>query len=249
MSAEDQPQRPRNRAGTRWNRRRPRRPTRCGWCSAHTAALREKSSRRARILKSCSTGWQRRSQSGARRSRRRKPRLQLPVPNCPARRTLLRPEGRAPKSSRHVRILQGCSSARRSRNRTTWDRYSSAGDFPWSVRGRLVPVPEGPRRKLAGGKPAPAGAAPGCHAERAMPQRGIGEIFGGGHLGASPSPSSARADWAASDRPATRTIFIDAPLGHGNTRPGFRGRRPRARTCPRPIFLESLRDRNQAATH
>ncbi len=39
-------------------------------------------------------------------------------------------------------------------------------------------VPEGRRRKLAGGKPAPAGAAPGRHAERAMPQRGIGEVFG-----------------------------------------------------------------------
>ena len=55
VSAEDQPQRPRILAGTRWNPSRPLRPTCCGWCSAHTAALREKSSRRARILQSCST--------------------------------------------------------------------------------------------------------------------------------------------------------------------------------------------------
>ncbi len=55
VSAEDQPQRPRKFAGTRWNPRRPWRSTCCGWCSAHTAALREESSRRARILMSCST--------------------------------------------------------------------------------------------------------------------------------------------------------------------------------------------------
>ena len=41
-------------------------------------------------------------------------------------------------------------------------------------------VPEGHRRKLAGGKPAPADAAPGCHTQRAMPRRGIGEVFGVG---------------------------------------------------------------------
>ena len=40
MSAEDQPQRPEIRAGTRWNQRRPKGLTCCGWCSAHTAALR-----------------------------------------------------------------------------------------------------------------------------------------------------------------------------------------------------------------
>ena len=38
-------------------------------------------------------------------------------------------------------------------------------------------VPEGRRRNLAGGKPASAGAAPGCR-KRDMPQRGIGEVFG-----------------------------------------------------------------------
>ena len=50
VSAEDQPQRPRNLAGTRWSRTRHMQPTRCGWCSAHPAALREKSSLAARIL-------------------------------------------------------------------------------------------------------------------------------------------------------------------------------------------------------
>ena len=38
-------------------------------------------------------------------------------------------------------------------------------------------VPEGRRRKLAGGKPASAGAAPGCRGKRDLPQRGIGEAF------------------------------------------------------------------------
>ncbi len=50
VSAEDQPQRPQNLGSTRWNRRRPLRPTRCGWCAAHPVALREKSSRAASIL-------------------------------------------------------------------------------------------------------------------------------------------------------------------------------------------------------
>ena len=66
MSVEDQPQRPRLLRGTRWNRRRSVRPTCCGWCSAHTAALREKSSRRARILQGCSTERRSRNKSGAR---------------------------------------------------------------------------------------------------------------------------------------------------------------------------------------
>ena len=66
VSAEDQPQRPRIPASTRWNPRCPTRPACCGWCSAHTAALREKSSRRARIVQSCSTEWRGRNEGGAR---------------------------------------------------------------------------------------------------------------------------------------------------------------------------------------
>ena len=96
-------------------------------------------------------------------------------------------------------------------------------------------VPEGHRRKLAGGKPAPAGAAPGGHAERAMPQRGIGEVFGVGRPAASP-PSLVTSDRSGRQRSAPIPgHFFDAPLGHGATRHGFRGRRPRARTGPRLI--------------
>ena len=57
------------------------------------------------------------------------------------------------------------NTARRSRNRTTWERHSRADAFPWSGRGRPVPVPEGLRRRLAGGKSA-ADAAPGSGDER-----------------------------------------------------------------------------------
>ena len=99
VSAEDQPQRHRNLAGTRWNPRRSMRATCCGWCSAHTAALREESSRRARIL-------------------------------------------------------QSCSKERRSRNGSSLGHNCRAGDFPWSVPGRSVLVPPGPkarrRRQLSG---------------------------------------------------------------------------------------------------
>ena len=96
-------------------------------------------------------------------------------------------------------------------------------------------VPEGHRRKLAGGKPAQAGAAPGCRAERAMPQRGIGEVFQAGRFRASQPPhvalgSPGRRRWSSIPR-----HFFDAPLGHGTTQHRFRGRRPRARTCPRLI--------------
>ncbi len=56
VSAEDQPQQPRNVVGARRNQTLPVRPTGCGWCSAHTAALREKSSGRARILQRSRTG-------------------------------------------------------------------------------------------------------------------------------------------------------------------------------------------------
>ena len=46
----------------------------------------------------------------------------------------------------------------------------------WEVA-MLLPVPEGHRRKLAGGKAAPADAAPGRSHEITMPQRGIEEPF------------------------------------------------------------------------
>ena len=96
-------------------------------------------------------------------------------------------------------------------------------------------VPEGHRRKLAGGKLAPAGAAPGCHAKRAMPQRGIGEVFG---VAGTAAFSPALVASGRSSRPPSSGIpdqFFDAPLGHGATRHGVRGRRPLPRTCPRLI--------------
>ena len=52
------------------------------------------------------------------------------------------------------------NTARRSRNPTTWEHNARAGGFALAVRGRPVPVPEGRRRRLAGGKSA-ADAAPG----------------------------------------------------------------------------------------
>ncbi len=82
---------------------------------------------------------------------------------------------------------------------------------PRSVADAVLFVPEGPRRRLAGGKPAPAGAAPGWVAETAMPQRGIEEVFSNSFAAEFPQPSS------------PRTIFFDAPLGHGVTRYRFRG--------------------------
>ena len=84
------------------------------------------------------------------------------------------------KSSRRARILQGCSTGRGSRNqsgarpvpgRSAWcgkgaAEYSNDLRTANALRtGRPVPVPEGRRRRLAGGKSAPADAAPGNRAE------------------------------------------------------------------------------------
>ena len=140
-------------------------PTGCGWCSAHTAVLRKKSSRAASIF---------------------------PL-RC--------------QSSDHRRI----------------------------VADAVLFVPEGHRRRLAGGKLAPAGAAPGCHAKRAMPQRGIGEVFGVVRPTASPPPLVASGRSSRQRSASVPGQFFDAPLGHGGTRHGFRGRRPLLRTCPRLI--------------
>ena len=116
MSAEDQPQRPRNRACPRWIPRRPLRPTRCGGCSAHTAALRG-NARGARGFCRCS--------------------------------------GRQPRPRKIVAAV-------------------------------LLFVPEGHRRKLAGGKPAPAGAAPGgnptSHAPAGHRRRFLARSFRSGSI-------------------------------------------------------------------
>ncbi len=60
-------------------------------------------------------------------------------------------------------------------------RLSRQNDEQLIVAKAPVFVPEGPRRKLAGGRPAPTGAAPGCGTKRAMPQRGIEEVLCGVH--------------------------------------------------------------------
>ena len=153
MSAEDQPQRPQALAGTHWNQSRPLRTPCCGWCAAHTAALREKSSRRARI------------------------------------------------------------------SPLLW----SPADEQTIIANTWLLVPEGRRRKLAGGKPAQRARPP------VAPPNG-------------PCPSGASKKFLAASAPlrfrhpsAPRAFFFDAPLGHGAKRHRFRGRRPLPRTCPRLI--------------
>ena len=104
-------------------------------------------------------------------------------------------------------------------------------------------VPEGHRRKLAGGKNAPAGAAPGCRAERAMPRRGIEEIsravghaaslqpFGGSRPAGDQFPEPSTAIGPQNCRP----ISSMPRWGTGATPQGGRGLRPLPRTCPRLI--------------
>ncbi len=165
VSAADQPQRPRNVVGARGNQTLPVRSTCCGWCSAHTAALRAKPSRAARILP---WRWQ---------------------------------------GSDHRRMVADA----------------------WLL------VPEGHRRRLAGGKPAPAGAAPGRPAERGLPQRGIGEVFAVVRPATSPPLSVASGRSGRRPSPTIHGHFFDAPLGHGATRHRNRGPRPLAQTGPRLI--------------
>ena len=156
------------------------RPTRCGWCSAHTAALREKSSRRARILQSCSTEW-------------------------------------------------------RSRSRTSWERPSRAGGFPWSIRGRPFPVPEGRRRRLAGGKSAPADAAPGNRAAWFRAPAGHRRTGPDCRMIAGGSICPRRRAVVETLRGGRRQKLLRCPAGARPVRRGNRGPRPLARACPRLI--------------
>ena len=95
-------------------------------------------------------------------------------------------------------------------------------------------VPEGLRRKLAGGKPAAAGVAPGCRAQRSMPQRGIGEALGIGRPATSPAPLASSGRSKAHHSADIPDCFFDAPR-HRATPAHLRGPRPLARTCPRLI--------------
>ena len=115
---------------------------------------------------------------------------------------------RTPKSSRPARILPP----------------------PWPpvIDQRIVAdarffVPEGPRRKLAGGKPAQRARPPDTRSNGPCPS-GASENF---------LPASCAQHFHHHSSP--RAIFFDAPLGHGATRHRFRGQRPLGRTCPRLI--------------
>ena len=127
------------------------------------------------------------------------------------------------------------NTARRSRNRTTWERHSRPGDFPWSVRGRPFPVPEGRRRRLAGGKSAPADAAPGnraaCLRAPAGHRRNWSGMLADHWLLIRSEPTSRGGD--APGRPPPK--LLRCPAGAWPVRRGNRGPRPLARACPRLI--------------
>ena len=124
---------------------------------------------------------------------------------------------------------------RRSRNRTSWEHHSRAGGFPSSVRVRPVSVPEGRRRRLAGGKSAPADAAPGNRAAwlrapagHRRNEPGCGPIAG--------DPIGPRRRVVAELlRGGRRQKLLRCPSGAWPVRRGNRGPRPLARACPRLI--------------
>ncbi len=122
------------------------------------------------------------------------------------------------------------NTVRRSRNRTTWERQSRPGDFPWSVRGRPFPVPEGRRRRLAGGKSAPADAAPGNRADLFRAPAGHRRNGPGGW------PICPRRRVVTGMlRDGRRQEILRCPAGAWTVRRGNRGPRPLARACPRLI--------------
>ena len=140
------------------------------------------------------------------------------------------------------RKLTSCG-GRRSRGRGT-RRHVGTVEFGRGIWGRGIRrntvsvwflVPEGRRRTLAGGKPARAGAAPGSHAPRAMPQRGIAEVF---LAGGTRRFSRRRSPWAgrtASTCPGCPAFSSMPRWGNRATYDRVRGRRPLLRTCPRLI--------------
>ena len=124
---------------------------------------------------------------------------------------------------------------RQSRNRTTWEHRSGAGGVHWSVCGRLVSVPEGLQRRLAGGKSAPADAAPGTRAEGLRAPAGHRRngarcwLIPGGPL------CPGRRVVTVMLRDGRRQKLLRCPAGAWPVRPGNRGPRPLARACPRLI--------------
>ena len=142
---------------------------------------------------------------------------------------------RAPKASRRARLLQSCKTERRSPKRTTWERHSGAGAFPWSMRRRVVPVPEGLQRRLAGGKSAPADAAPGTRAEWLRAPAGHRRNglecrpIAGDPIG------PRRRVLTVLLRDGRRQKLLRCPAGAWPVRRGNRGPRPLERACPRLI--------------
>ena len=121
--------------------------------------------------------------------------------------------------------------------------------LPENCLGRRTFGPGGTPQEISRGKPAPAGAAPGCHAKRAMPQRGIGEVFGVARAAVFRPPLVASGRSGRSRATSIPDHFFDAPLGHGATLLGFRGRRPLAQTCPRLISSGVPPGRKPVFTH
>ena len=141
----------------------------------------------------------------------------------------------APETPGQIDHRDTRNTEQRSRNRSSLERHARAGGFPWSVRGRPVPVPEGRRRRLAGGKSAPTDAAPGNRAEWLRAPAGhrrnsprCWPITGG--------PICPRRRVVAELRRGGRLQkLLRCPSGAWPVRRDNRGPRPLARACPRLI--------------
>ena len=140
------------------------------------------------------------------------------------------------ESSRHARIFLDCSTGRRSRNQTRLERHSRAGCFPWSVGGCPFPVPEGRRRRLAGGKSAPADAAPRKPRQVPLCPSGASKkmVRDAGRLLTAQSVRAGES-WRRCSVAAVTKSFFDATAEAWPVRRGDRGPRPLARACPRLI--------------
>ncbi len=124
---------------------------------------------------------------------------------------------------------------RRSRNRKSFERNSRARGFPLSVGGLPFPVPEGHRRRLAGGKSAPADAAPGNRPEWFRAPAGHRRNSAGcGPIAGNPICPRRRV-MAAMLREGRPQKLLRCPAGACPVRRGNRGPRPLARACPRLI--------------
>ncbi len=130
--------------------------------------------------------------------------------------------GAAPKAERDRSPVAAGGVARERRNFLT----TSALRTRWG-RGRPVPVPEGRRRRLAGGKSVPADAAPGFRAASVCAPTG--------HRRKWPEATSGGENTAGRTPPKN---FFDAPLGHGPFG-GATGGRARWAGLPPANFLRS----------